>query len=134
MSTSSPESSPSASSGTSWPRIAVEALVHRSELAGLEFEEARTHASVTAIIIGAAVAVSLLFGMAVTFAIAAAVWDRPDRGLILSLVAFAYFLGAAGLAWWASRRIKSWRPFDETIVQLRKDYSCLYNHLSEKSR
>jgi uncharacterized membrane protein YqjE len=134
MSTSAPESSPSARSGGSWPRIAVEALVHRSELAGLEFEEARASAAMTAFIVGAAVAVALLFGMTVTFAIAAAVWARPDRGLILSLVAVAYLLGAAGLAWWASRRLKSWRPFAETIGQLRKDYSCLHDHLSEKSR
>jgi len=134
MSMSDPASSPSARPAGSLPRLAVEALVHRSELAGLEFEEARSHATGTAIIIGAAVAVTLLFGTAVTFAIAAAVWDRPNRGLILSLVALAYLLVAACLAWWASRRLKTWRPFDSTISQLRKDYSCLYNHLSEKSR
>jgi uncharacterized membrane protein YqjE len=134
MSMSAPASSPSAGSAGSLPRVAVEALVHRSELAGLEFEEARAHAAGTAVIVGAAVAVTLLFGTAITFAIAAAVWNRPDRGLVLSLVALAYLLGAAGLAWWASRRLKSWRPFASTIVQLRKDYSCLYKHLSEKSR
>jgi uncharacterized membrane protein YqjE len=134
MSMSAPASSPSARPASSLPRLAVEALVHRSELAGLEFEEARTHAAVTAFIIGASVALTLLFGTATTFAIAAAVWDRPNRGLILTLVAVAYLLGAAGLAWWAARRLKDWRPFTSTIDQLRKDYSCLHSHLSEKSR
>jgi uncharacterized membrane protein YqjE len=128
---SAPASSPTAGS---LPRVAVEALVHRSELAGLELEEASAHAAGTAVIVGAAVAVTLLFGTAITFAIAASVWDRPNRGLILALVALAYLLVAAGLAWWASRRLKSWRPFASTIVQLRKDYSCLHNHLSERSR
>jgi uncharacterized membrane protein YqjE len=108
--------------------------MHRGELAGLELREARTHVAATAIGAGAAIALALLGGFAGTFAIAAAVWDSPSRGLILSLVTLAYFVGAAALAWWTTRRLKSWRPFAETLYQLGEDCSCLHQCMSESSR
>jgi uncharacterized membrane protein YqjE len=116
------------------PRILVEGLMHRGELATLELREARTHVAFTAVIAGAAVALVLLGGFAGTFAIAAAVWERANRGAILGLVTLAYFLGAVALAWCLARRLKSWRPFAETIYQLREDSSCLHHHLSENTR
>jgi uncharacterized membrane protein YqjE len=116
------------------PRIVVEGLMHRGELAGLELREARKHITATAVAAGIASALVLLGGFAGTFAIAAAVWDSPKRGLILGLLTLAYFAGAAGIAWWTARRLKAWRPFAETVYQIREDCSCLHQHLSENTR
>jgi len=116
------------------PRIVIEGLAHRGRLAHLELREARVHLTATAAMAGAAGVLALLGGLAGTFAIAAAVWDRPDRGLVLCLVTIAYFVGAAGLAWGLSRRMRSWRPFEETLYQIREDCSCLHQHMSENSR
>jgi len=129
---STPASSSAASPGST-PRIVVEALMHRGELAALELREAREHVTASAAAAAVAAALALLGGFAGTFAIAAAVWDSPHRGLILGLVTLAYFAGAAVLAWWTSRRLKEWRPFAETVYQLREDSSCLHQYLSEKS-
>ncbi len=126
-------SSPTFSPGST-PRILIEGLIHRGELAGLELREARSHVAGTAIATGVAAALGLLGGIAATFAVAAAVWDSPHRGLLLSLLALAYFAAAAGLAWWAARRLRIWRPFAETLYQLREDCSCLHQHLTENSR
>jgi uncharacterized membrane protein YqjE len=115
-------------------RIVVEGLMHRGELAALEFREARTHAAATAIGAALAAALVLLAGFTGTFAIAAAVWERPDRGMILILVTLAYFAGAGAIAWWVSRRLRTWRPFAETIYQFREDSACIHQHLSGNSR
>ena len=67
-------------------KILLEATVHRGELATLELSEARDHACATLLVgVGASV-LALLGGFSATFALAALVWDRPDRGLILGLV------------------------------------------------
>jgi uncharacterized membrane protein YqjE len=108
--------------------------MHRGELAGLELREARAHVAGTLAAAGIAATLGLLGGIAGTFAIAAAVWDSPNRGLILGLLTLAYFAAAGALAWWAVRRLKVWRPFAETIYQLREDCSCLHQHLSENSQ
>ena len=108
--------------------------MHRGELAGLELREARTHVASTAVAAGVGAVLVLLGGMAGTFAIAAAVWDSPHRGVILGLLTLAYFAGAAALAWWIARRLKAWRPFAETIYQIREDCSCVHQHLSENTR
>ena len=108
--------------------------MHRGELAGLELREARTHVAGTAIAAGVALALVLLGGIAGTFAIAAAVWDSPNRGLILGLLTLAYFAGAAGLAWWTARRLKAWRPFADTDYQFHEDCSCLHQYLTGNSR
>jgi uncharacterized membrane protein YqjE len=128
-----PASAPSGVSPGSVPRIVIEGLVHRGGMAALELREARTHLAATATSAGVSVALALLGGFAGTLAIAAAVWDSPRRGLILGLLTLAYFVGAGALAWWASRRLKSWRPFAETLYQIREDCSCLHHHLSENS-
>jgi uncharacterized membrane protein YqjE len=127
-------SSPSAVSPGSKRRVIVEGLMHRAELVGLELREAHARVASTAAVAGIAVALALLAGFTGTFAIAAAVWDRPDRGLILSLVTLAYLVGAAALAWWTLRRMKSWRPFSETLYQFREDCSCLHQYLSENTQ
>lgn len=124
---------PRAASGSP-PRVVVEALMHRSELATLEFEEAREHATRTLIIVGFSAAFVLLFGFTSTVAIAASVWHREDRGLILSLVTLAYLIGAAVLAWVSVRRIKQWQPFSETRRQFHEDCACVQDIVNSRSQ
>lgn len=107
------------------PRIILEGLSHRGELATLELTEARNHATVTAIFTALAAALVLLAGFAGTIAIAALVWHRDDRGLLLSLVTFIYLLGAGAFAWLAANRLKTWSPLTETRHQLGEDYVCI---------
>jgi uncharacterized membrane protein YqjE len=121
-------SSPEIEAPLKLPRVVIDGLVHRGELAGLELTEATGSLARTGIVAGLAFAVALLSGFAATFAVAAAVWERPDRGLIMALVALAYLAVAAGLSWIASRRLKSWRPFSETTRQLREDCACIQDH------
>jgi uncharacterized membrane protein YqjE len=116
------------------PRIVVEGLMHRGELASLEIREARVHAATTGIIAGLAAALILLGGFAGTFAMAAAVWHRDDRGFILALTTLAYLAGAAALGWWAVRRIKSWHPLAESRRQVQEDFLCLHQFLTENGR
>ena len=103
------------------PRIVLEGLSHRGELATLELAEARNHAALTAVFAALSCALVLLAGFAGTFA----VWHRDDRGLILSLVTFVYLLGAGILAWCVTKRLKTWRPLSETRHQLSEDYTCI---------
>jgi uncharacterized membrane protein YqjE len=115
------------------PRIVVEGLLHRLELASLELKDVRAHAATTAIVAGIAGAFALLGGMAANLAIAALVWAREDRGLILGLLAIGYLIGAAAFGWWSRNRLKSWQPLAETRDQIREDCSCLQRYLSAKS-
>jgi uncharacterized membrane protein YqjE len=108
-------------------RVVVEALIHRGELASVEFKEARVHGTRTAILVGLSCALLLLGGFCGTFAIAAAVWDRPDRGMILGLVTVAYLAGAGAMGFVAARRLKTWQPFTETARQFREDCSCVHD-------
>jgi len=117
----------------STPRILLEGLLHRGELAGRELRDARAHFMVTGAVAGVAGALVLLFGVTGTFALAALVWERGDRAAILGLVAFAYLAGAGALAWWAAARMRAWRPLSETRYQLREDCACLNHYLSEKA-
>ncbi|MBL9187087.1 MAG: phage holin family protein [Opitutaceae bacterium] len=110
-------------------RIVVEGLAHRGELAALEFAEARDHVVKSAAVMLGATACALLTGFAGTFAIAALVWQREDRGLILGLVTLAYALGAAGLGLLAARRLRAWRPLAETRHQLGEDCACVRDML-----
>ncbi len=112
-------------------RIVVEGLAHRGELAALELAEARDHAAKTAVMALGAVACALLTGFAGTFALAALVWHREDRGLILGLVTLAYALGAAGLGLFAARRLRDWRPLAETRHQLGEDCACVREMLPD---
>jgi uncharacterized membrane protein YqjE len=106
-------------------RVVLNGLAHRGELAAVETGEARDHLTTT-IILGAGVfALALLAGMALTFAVAASVWHRDDRGLILGLLTFGYVLTATGLAWGLVRRLRAWHPLHETRRQLREDGKCI---------
>jgi uncharacterized membrane protein YqjE len=108
-------------------RVVVEALTHRGELASVELREACEHGTRTAILVGLSCALLLLGGFCGTFAIAAAVWERPDRGMILGLLTFAYLAGCGALAYAAARRIKAWKPFSETARQFQEDCACVHD-------
>lgn len=118
----------------STPRVVVDALIHRAELASVELKEARQHGLRTAILAGASGALLLLGGFCATFAIAAAVWDRSDRGLILGFVTLGYFIAAGSLAFAAARRMKTWRPFSETARQFREDCACVQDIINSNGR
>lgn len=109
----------------STPRIVLDGLTHRSELVSIELLEARDHAATTAVITALGAVFVLLAGFAGTFTIAALVWHRDDRGLILGLVTLGYLLTAGAMAWWTVQRMKSWHPLSETRRQLNADSACL---------
>jgi uncharacterized membrane protein YqjE len=126
-------SNPLAAPGSA-ARVIVESLVHRGELASLELQEAQRHGFRTALLVGFSGILVLLGGFAGTFALAAAVWQRDDRGLILSLVTLAYLVGAAGLAYVASRRLRDWSPFAESCRQFHADCECLHDVIANATR
>jgi uncharacterized membrane protein YqjE len=126
-------SNPLAAPGSA-PRVIVDSLVHRGELASLELREAQQHGFRTVILIGFSGILILLGGFAGTFALAAAVWQREDRGLILSLVTLGYLAGAAVLAYVASRRLRNWSPFAETCRQFHADCECLHDVIATATR
>jgi uncharacterized membrane protein YqjE len=126
-------SSPFAAPG-SVPRVVVEALMHRGELASIELEEAKIHSARTGIAIALCGILLLLGGFTATFAVAAAVWHRDDRGLILGVLTLAYFLGAGALAFVASRRIRDWQPFSETCRQFHEDCACIQKSITSGTR
>ena len=111
-------------------RVVIAGLVHRGELATVETREALNHFIVSILIGTGILAFALLTGFAVTFAIAAAVWHRDDRGLILGLVTVAYLVSACGLGWGLSRRLRAWHPLRETRRQLCEDSECIDELLS----
>ena len=111
-------------------KILLDAVMHRGELATCELGEARDYVLATLLFGVMAVALVLLGGFSATFTIAALVWDRPDRGLILGLMSLGYFIIAGVLVWVAARRLRTWHPLVETLTQLRKDQHCLQTILS----
>lgn len=108
-------------------RIALGGAGHRAELAAIELGEARDHlAGSFALGLGATV-LAVLGGFALNLALAAAVWHRDDRGLILLGLAFAQLAAAVAAAVFCARRVHRWRPLAETRRQLREDRECLQN-------
>jgi uncharacterized membrane protein YqjE len=126
------DSSPPVAAPGSVQRVVVEALMHRGELISVELREARAHAARTAVAALLAAALLLLGGFAGTFAVAAAVWNREDRGMILGLLTIAYLAGAVALGFVAARRLRSWQPFAETFRQFHQDCTCLHESLSNR--
>lgn len=106
-------------------RVLLPALAHRGELASLETAEARDHLAGSLALTLSAAILTLLGGFTATFAFAALVWTREDRGLLLALLALAYFVTAAGVAWFTARRLRRWHPLPETRRQLHEDQACL---------
>jgi uncharacterized membrane protein YqjE len=132
--TSFPDEEPPLAAPGSVPGVVVEALMHRGELALLELEEATQHVTRTTAAAVLSATLLLLGGFAGTFAVAAAVWNRPDRGLILALITVAYLAAAAALAFVAAGRLRSWTPFAEIRRQLHEDGACLRGALNRGKR
>ncbi len=114
------------------PKLIAGALIHRGELAALEWGEARAHGAVTALYAGLTSVFFLLAGMAGTFAIAAAVWERSDRGSILFGLALAYVCLSAWAGWAAYRRLRAWVPFAETRNVLHQDCASIRDMVGHK--
>jgi uncharacterized membrane protein YqjE len=108
------------------PRVVAEALLHRAELASLEFDEAKGHAGVTATLTALASVLLLLAGFTATLAIAASVWAREDRGIILGSLALAYLVAASALWFLVARRFKTWVAFPDTRDQFHQDCACIH--------
>lgn len=106
-------------------RAGLSALSHRGELAALEAGEARDHLAGTVALGLAATALTVLGGFALNFAVAAGIWHRDDRALLLALFAGLQLALAAGLAFWTHRRLSRWQPLRETRRQLRQDGEML---------
>lgn len=113
-------------------RTLLDAVRHRSELAATEAALARDTLARLVIMSLAAFSLFLLAGFAGTFALAAAVWDHPHRGLILAGVAWAFALCSLGLFLWSMRMLKSWKPLSETCEQLRRDEGFVRRLLSSE--
>lgn len=115
------------------PGVILEGLAHRGDLIALELGDARDHAARTAVAAILAVAGAVLTGFATLFALAALVWHRDDRGLIMSVAALAFLIGTVASGWWAARRLKSWQPLAETRRQLAADRACLESLLPKSA-
>jgi uncharacterized membrane protein YqjE len=126
-------SSPLAASGST-PRVVVEALVHRGDLLSVELKEARVHGLRTAIMVGISGVLLLLAAFSGTFALAAAVWQRNDRGLILGLVTLGYLVVSGIFACIVARRLRTWHPFSETVRQFHEDCECVQEIIKESAR
>src|SRR5690606_14976378 len=104
---------------------------HRGELAAVETAEARDHFIISVAIGLTVFGLALLTGLALTFAIAAAVWHRDDRGLILAALTLTYLLATIATAWGLRSRLRRWRPLAEIRRQLREDGECIGRMLPE---
>jgi uncharacterized membrane protein YqjE len=108
-----------------------EATAHRAELAGLELAEARDHAlhsTVLAVVTGALV---ILTGFSLTLLAAAIVWDNPHRNWWLGAMGALYAGITLVLFFNFLRRMRAWRPMEETSRQLKSDCQCLQHLLHE---
>jgi uncharacterized membrane protein YqjE len=106
-------------------RAIIDGLGHRVELAALELSEARDQIASTLVLGVAALVLALLGGIALTFAIAAAVWHLETRWLWLALLTLAYFGGAAALVAAMRKGLRRVRILPETSRQLTEDRLCL---------
>jgi uncharacterized membrane protein YqjE len=114
--------------------LAGEAASHRAELAALELDEAREHLAGTGALAAVAAALTLLGGVAFTALVAGLVWDDAHRNWWLGGLCAAYLLGAAAAGWAVRRRVRTWRPLEETRHQLGEDQRCLSRLFQALSR
>lgn len=106
-------------------RAMLDGVGHRVQLALLEFTELRDQVASSLVLGLVALVLSLLGGIAFTFAIAAAVWHREDRGLWLGLLTLVYFVTAGVLALVMTKRLKRIEFLPETSRQLSEDRLCI---------
>lgn len=133
-------SSNSGSPGLQIPPVAnilpllSESIAHRTELASIELDEARTHAIDSSLLAGATCVLLLLAGFALTLLVAALVWDSPYRGWWLTGLCAAYLVAAGTTFWRLKKRLRTWRPFAETQSQIQLDFQCLNTLLKSPLR
>jgi uncharacterized membrane protein YqjE len=106
-------------------RLLNDALENRLALAGVELDETRVQATVSALLLGAVSCLVIFAGFAFTLMAAALVWDSPHRGAWLAGLGGVYLVAAATVAFVLWRRVRDWRPFAETKSQLNQDQQCL---------
>jgi uncharacterized membrane protein YqjE len=106
-------------------RACLDGLAHRAQLAKLEFAEMRDRVTSSLLMGVIALILALLGGIALTFAIAAAVWHLDTRGLWLGLLTLVYFVAAGVLAMTMIKRLKNLEFLPETSRQLNEDRVCL---------
>lgn len=106
-------------------RAVLDGIGHRTQLALIEVSDLKDKVTSSLLLGVAALVLSLLGGIALTFAIAACVWHREDRGLWLGLLTLAYFITAGVLAMVMTKRLKRLEFLPETSRQLNEDRLCL---------
>ena len=114
--------------------LLAESVAHRAELVAIELAEAREHAVRCLLLTGAAGALALFAGFALTLLVASQVWDDPHRAWWLGGLTVAYLAAAFAAGRVLSRRLQDWRPLNETQRQLQQDYQCLSNQLKSAVR
>jgi uncharacterized membrane protein YqjE len=107
----------------------TESVAHRAELARLELAEARDHTGGSTLLAVGAATLALCTGFAFTLWVASLVWDDPHRGWWLGGLWAAYLAATLATGFILARRLRTWRPFDETQRQLQLDYQCLHQLL-----
>jgi uncharacterized membrane protein YqjE len=114
--------------------VLARGLDHRAELASVEMDEARDHATglFGLFLLGAIAA--LLTGFAINFFVAALWWDTPHRLLSLGILAGVQGAVAAAALLTALRRTRKWHPLSHTFDQLKKDSQCLRELLNSPHR
>lgn len=110
-------------------RVVLTGLRHRGELAAIEAGEAGGHLAGSLALGLGSVVFALLGGVAINLALAASVWHREDRGLVLAIVAVTELLLAVLAALLVARRLRHWRPLAETRRQLGADCNCIQDLL-----
>jgi uncharacterized membrane protein YqjE len=102
-----------------------ESAHHRAELASLEIAEARDHAITSTVLAAGTAALALFTGFALTLLLASLAWDSPHRIWWLAGLCILYLVGAVVTGVALVRRLRSWRPLEETQSQLQQDFQCL---------
>ncbi|GAB5558422.1 MAG: hypothetical protein SynsKO_00690 [Synoicihabitans sp.] len=102
-------------------RAVVRALGNRFALAGLEFEEARRElAGFGALAIVSALFLQLFLAGAL-IVLVALTWDTSWRVIAPSLAGGTFFIAAICGGVLLRRRLRRWKPFDETSGQVSRD-------------
>jgi len=102
-----------------------ESASHRADLASLEAGEARDHAIVSLLLAASAAVLVLLTGFAVTLLLASLAWDSPHRLAWLILICVVYLGSTVAASLVLVRRLRTWRPLEETQKQIKEDLQCL---------
>lgn len=108
-----------------YAKVILSGVGHRTELACIEFAEARDAALIATLWIVGALMLVMLGVATLTACIAAAFWDTPHRLTVLALMGFGYLAAAAAAFFFLRRKLTEWQPFAETSEQIRKDTQCI---------